>query len=84
MCTLNIRNHQVQQKFVPSLQFVHFLQGIAAANSDKLNLRSTNVPASTALGSLMIASGILLLLSAVSLLAGAVKVCGFFTLFHIW
>jgi len=45
---------------------------------------SIYVTGSTAVCSLMIAFGILLLLSAVVLLVGALKVSGTFTLFHIW
>jgi len=52
--------------------------------SVNLTLPSTYVPGSAAVGSLMIVSGILLLLSAVVLLVGALKVCCTFNLFHIW
>jgi hypothetical protein len=47
-------------------------------------LRSICVTGLSAAGSLMIVSGILLLLSTTVLLVGVAKVCCTFTPFHIW
>jgi len=84
MCTENISNHQAEQIYCPPVcslnLFCKTLQSHVSAN---LTLRSIYVPVTTAVGALMIASGILLLLTAVVLLAGATMVCCTFTLFHI-
>jgi hypothetical protein len=84
MCTVNTSNHQVKKHLSPFFSLEFFCKALQSHLSANLTLRSTYVPGSTAVVSLMIVSGILLLLSAVVLLIGATNVCCTFTLFRIW